>query len=241
MPFPIPASERIHEFTPYSVSSRMKDWTGARTGRLVALRSMKHPKLKGVFWECACDCGKSTIVNANSMGQTTSCGCFQKENMSQVKRKHGLSHSPTNRAWSNMKGRCNNSWHRQFKDYGGRGISYDPRWESFDKFLADMGVAPPGMELDRYPDNNGNYTKANCRWATCEQNQNNKRDNVMVEYRGERLTVAELARKAGMAHDQIYGRLRRGWTAEQAVSIPVGGGNVFRRGEAPKVMLQQRG
>lgn len=88
---------------------------------------------------------------------------------------HGLSGTRTHSVWMNMKARCNNPKHPQYKDYGGRGITYDLRWESYLNFLADMGEKPEGKSLDRFPDNDDNYCKSNCRWATREEQQRNTR------------------------------------------------------------------
>lgn len=118
-----------------------------------------------------------------------------------------------------MKQRCTNPRHRQFKHYGGRGISLDPKWRTFVGFYEDMGDAPLGRDIDRI-DNNAGYCKANCRWTTRQENENNKRNNVVVEYRGERFTVAQLARRVGSTHDFIYKRLQRGWSVDRAVETP---------------------
>jgi hypothetical protein len=87
-----------------------------------------------------------------------------------------LSKSKLYRSWQGMKSRCNNPNHKSYKDYGGRGITYDPKWETFKGFFEDMGERPEGKTLDRFSDKDGNYCKNNCRWATREEQANNKRD-----------------------------------------------------------------
>jgi hypothetical protein len=81
------------------------------------------------------------------------------------------SYGSTYRSWQSMKTRCNNL---NFRRYGGRGITYCDRWNSFENFLADMGPRPPGHSLDRI-NNNGNYEPSNCRWATLSQQAQNRR------------------------------------------------------------------
>lgn len=81
--------------------------------------------------------------------------------------------TPTYKSWAEMKARCNNSNRKDWQNYGGRGITYDPRWEDYSAFRADMGSRPEGLSLDRI-NNSGHYTKTNCRWAT-KTEQNNKR------------------------------------------------------------------
>lgn len=83
----------------------------------------------------------------------------------------------TRQAWRDMKNRCDNPNHRQYKHYGGRGISYCERWKLFENFLADMGIkswSVEGSSLDRI-DNDGNYEPANCRWATSREQILNQR------------------------------------------------------------------
>ena len=74
-----------------------------------------------------------------------------------------------------MRQRCRDPKSRWFKNYGGRGVSVCERWlNSFSAFLADMGEPPPGLTLDRWPNNDGNYEPGNCRWATRAEQRANR-------------------------------------------------------------------
>jgi hypothetical protein len=87
--------------------------------------------------------------------------------------KHGMYGTRSYKAWAEMKKRCDNPKQVFYHRYGGRGITYQKDWTNFKNFYCDMGDCPVGLELDRI-DNNGNYTKENCRWVTHKVNCNNR-------------------------------------------------------------------
>jgi hypothetical protein len=134
--------------------------------------------------------------------------------------KHGMSRNPAYQSWIGMINRCTDSTHKQYKDYGGRGITVIALWmESFPAFLEDMGERPKGCSIDRI-DCNGNYSPENCRWAPLKQQARNTRRNKFLEFNGESRTVSEWAEITGNDPIVIGKRLRRGWSVEEALTTP---------------------
>ncbi len=131
--------------------------------------------------------------------------------------KHGMAYTPTWSAWKHMKRRCLNVKTAEYQRYGGRGITVCERWcNSFADFLADVGLRPDGMTLDRI-DNNGNYEPGNCRWATRKEQSSNMRTNRTITVDGATRTIAEWARIVGMNRSAIRHRLESGWSDRDAV------------------------
>lgn len=118
-----------------------------------------------------------------------------------------------------MKQRCQNPKAPEFHDYGGRGITVCPEWESFEQFHKDMGERPAKMSLDRI-DNTIGYSKSNCRWATSYEQARNKRNNVMVSAFGKVKTLMEWDRISGLSLGITAKRLAAGWTPEEAITRP---------------------
>ncbi len=125
------------------------------------------------------------------------------------------------RTWAGMKTRCLNRRSSQWENYGGRGIKVCKRWrESFANFMKDMGPRPSSNHsLDRV-NNNGNYIKHNCRWATQAEQSRNTYRNVLITHNGETKTLSEWARVAGITPACLRDRYRTGWPFHRAISLP---------------------
>lgn len=119
-----------------------------------------------------------------------------------VKERPSEAKHPLYPTWYGMVARCQNPKAQSYRNYGGRGITVCDRWlESFENFYADMGDRPSNKHsLDRI-DNDGPYSPENCRWATWEEQANNRRNNVWIEFQGERLSAAQWSRRLGVAID----------------------------------------
>jgi hypothetical protein len=97
---------------------------------------------------------------------------------------------------------------RSYKDYAGRGLTLEPKWLTFDGFLADMGEAPDNHTIER-KDNNLGYSKENCVWATMATQAKNRRNNIKILHKGEVLILKDAAKLAGIHYQTLYGRLHR--------------------------------
>lgn len=161
------------------MTSPRLDLVGQRFGRLQALCFVEMSEHGKSMWRCLCICGNETTVIGSKLatGYTRSCGCLRADTMSETMTTHGHRAVPEYDSWSHMIQRCTNSNNKDFDCYGGRGIQVCQQWlESFAAFYLDMGQRPSaGHSLDRYPNNDGNYEPTNCRWATRQQQAQNRR------------------------------------------------------------------
>lgn len=144
-------------------------------GKLTVLKFSGKGKGDKNVWECSCSCGNICVVSTMNLrkGCTNSCGCLRGKGKPAIK--HGLSGSKQYNSWFNMKTRCNYTKDKCYAEYGGRGITYESKWETFEGFWEDMGSTYiDGFTLER-KDPNGNYTMTNCIWIPRGDQGRNKR------------------------------------------------------------------
>lgn len=203
---------------------------GERFGRLI-VTAESEPARTCKGWPvrqslCLCDCGKEIITLNGSLrsGATQSCGCLRREITGSKKRTHGQSGrniTRTYRMWRNMIERCENHNNPKYEYYGARGVTIHPTWRaSFQTFIGDVGECPPGLEIDRWPNQKGNYEPGNIRYATGIQQARNTQRNHIVTVNGITGCVSELCEIFGIDPKRIYKRLSAGWSTERAFFTP---------------------
>ena len=194
------------------------DRSGFRYGKLTVVRRAEAINHRGRL-HCKCDCGSELIVLTGNLKLAQSCGCIQRRDP------NNPSPSSTNEyaIWHNMINRCHSPTSRGYNNYGARGIYVCAEWRTdFSKFLAHVGKRPSRRHsLDRINNELG-YQSGNVRWATREQQNNNTRKNVYVDYRGQRVTFANAMKlaKSKVHRATIQERLDGGWPVERAFELP---------------------
>lgn len=135
--------------------------------------------------------------------------------------RHQLYQSRIYRIWANIKARCFNQNHRDYKQYGARGITMCDEWKHDFLIFYDWAIAngyTDSLTIDRI-NNDGNYEPDNCRWATRKEQCNNYRKNHLLEYNGEVHSIAEWSEITGINYFTLRDRINRSkWSIEKALT-----------------------
>lgn len=195
---------------------------GITFGRLTAIGGPVRSNGK-TFWQCVCECGREKTVDGGNLtsGNVKSCGCLLHEVI------HGANRNGKRtteyRSLAHIIQRCTNPNDKNFKDYGGRGITVCDKWSTmsgFMDFLSHVGLKPScHHSIDRV-DNSKGYTHGNVRWATQAQQVRNTRTSRMVHYDGRSMCVTDWEALLGMNRGKLKQRLNAGWTVDRALNTP---------------------
>lgn len=219
----------------------LKNLIGLKVNRLLVLsRAKKIKGDKARYWICLCSCGIKKRIETKCLTsgkKQISCGCFHKEVVSKLFKKHGFSLDHSMRreysTWTGIKARCFNKNHDFYHLYGGRGITVCFGWrEDFDVFFKDMGKKPLGLSIDRI-DVNGNYSCGKCseckkmkwqlnaKWSNAKEQGMNKRNNRIVVFNGNKRVFSDLCKEYGHISQVVSSRIKSGWRIKKALETPV--------------------
>lgn len=209
------------------ITKRFVDLTGMKCGRWTVGTLVNKPG--EATWLCKCECGTIREISGTSLrsGNSRSCGCLRKEVSARLQFKHGAAvgnvFTPEFRVWRSMIDRCRNKNSKNYFRYGGRGITICERWKVYLNFLEDMGPRPSLKHSIERKNNDKGYEPGNCKWATAQEQANNRRTSRTITWQGKTQTLAQWERETGIDQDTIGMRLVRGWTVEEIMTIPLKG------------------
>jgi hypothetical protein len=207
---------------PLNPRTALKDHSGERYGRLTIVEFDRYSKpSKSNYWKCKCDCGNYISISFSSIkaGHTKSCGCLRRDTCIKLHTTHKMVGTPTYKIWAAIRARCYSVNSSAYRYYGGRGIIMSDEWySSFENFYSDMGDRPSDKySIDRI-DNNGPYSRENCRWATDIEQNNNTSCNYYITYRGKTQSMANWARELNIPYASFRGKIYRGAPIEKILS-----------------------
>lgn len=208
----------MHNRKPIAIGAVFGDYTVVGPSRTEGVQSRSE-------YLCQCSCGVTKYVNAYSLrsGRSKSCGCQRDMQTRARSTTHGMSKSSVYAVWLQARARCHDPRHRQYKDYGGRGISMCVRWRnSFEAFYADMGNPPfKGATLERKNNHRG-YSPKNCTWATRTEQVRNRRNTRRFRFQGRSMLLVDWAKCLGIKKSTLVSRIYLyGWSVSKAFTTPV--------------------
>ncbi len=162
------------------------------------------------YVEAICECGIIKMYHFGHVkrGKIKSCGCQKAKLTIKNNTKHGMSLSKIYLVWSSMNKRCTNSNDKRFHRYGGRGISVE--WKTFEDFYNDMmPTYKEGLQIDRI-NNDGNYSKNNCKWVTNIENAQHTCRTHKLYIDGKLLSLAGFCRALTLQYNSLKAKLNKG-------------------------------
>lgn len=193
-------------------------------------RTSKSGKSRAIVYKVKCvNCGKESEKYRNCLFKDAKCRCDCNKTV-------GPDDGRLYIIWCSMRARCAEGGH---KKYYGRGIKVCDEWqESFVAFKtwARANGYTDELTIDRI-DNDGNYEPSNCRWATREEQANNRKSNHLLTLGNKTMTIAEWSRETGLPERTIWARLDLyHWPVKDVLTKPIGQG-IAKRGRVPRKVI----
>lgn len=195
---------------------KFTDLTSQRFGRLTVLQEADYFTKSGKRqngYLCQCDCGNKKVVSRSALlsGKTRSCGCIIKDFNANRAQFYYPEYHPVNgikveqrnrlsNIYRGMKRRCYSPKARNYKNYGGRGITICDEWLSDKSSFMNWAIKngyEDNLTIDRI-DVDGNYEPSNCRWSTVHDQVRNTRRNVHIKFNGDTYVITDLAKTLGI-------------------------------------------
>ena len=205
--------------------SRVKDIIGQKFNRLTVVSRAENSRHGNAMWNCLCDCGNMTVVLGSNLrnGEVKSCGCLLAEK-NKARSTHGMTRTKLYQTWANMRRRCTDPKSKSYKDYGMRGIYVCDEWENSFEIFRDWAIShgySEGLSIDRI-DNDGPYAPWNCRWATHQEQDNNRRRCVWISYHGRTQNLMQWCKELNLDYKLIHNRMfQSGMSFEKAITMPL--------------------
>jgi hypothetical protein len=188
-----------------------KNIIGKKFGRLTVLEPIGKTNNGTTVYKCQCDCGNMHHASTNSLTQYVikSCGCLKRDLIdSKPFKTHGMTGTRIYKIWQGMIARCYKEGNTSYSRYGAIGVKVCERWMTFENFYADTHKGySERLTLDRYPNPHGDYGPENFRWATYQEQSENKRNTIYLTIDGETKTLMDWSRISGIHPRLIRFRL----------------------------------
>lgn len=187
---------------------------GRRCGKLTVIDRHPVSRYKVIVY---CDCGRTKEIYLSNLkeGNTISCGCEKSRVGKMRKTTHCLSKHPLFNVWMSIIKRCENEKDKGYKNYGGRGVKICKEWRNDFKEFYDWAILngyneQEQLDIDRFPNNDGDYEPSNCRFTSRKNNQNNRRCTVRLTYKSTTKTLSEWCDILGLKIESVRGSMRNG-------------------------------
>jgi hypothetical protein len=143
---------------------------------IIETPNARSPRVFKYISECVYCGSEMALTNDQLKGSKAkkSCGCKLSEHL-RTNYKGGVHDMPEYAIYYAIRNRTSNPNNKSYKNYGGRGIKLSPLWDTFEKFISDMGRRPSSKHSIERIDNDGDYAPDNCIWATTDVQVKNKR------------------------------------------------------------------